>query len=60
MVGDVRDMFLENGMSDFLAKPLERKEIERVLCQWLPTGKWSVVRRAQEEPASSIATDTFN
>jgi PAS domain S-box-containing protein len=41
VVGDVRDMFLENGMNDFLAKPLDMLEIERVLRQWLPRGKWS-------------------
>jgi PAS domain S-box-containing protein len=41
VVGDVRDMFLENGMNDFLSKPLELREIERVLRQWLPRGKWS-------------------
>ena len=41
VVGDVRDMFLESGMNDFLAKPLEHREIERVLRQWLPAEKWS-------------------
>jgi len=35
VVGDVRDMFLESGMNDFLAKPLENLEIERVLLEWL-------------------------
>ncbi len=39
VVGDVRDMFLENGMNDFLSKPLEFDEIERVLAQWLPPEK---------------------
>jgi len=39
VVGDVRDMFLENGMNEFLAKPLEHKEIENVLRTWLPKEK---------------------
>ncbi len=39
-VGDVRKMFLECGMNDFLSKPLIIKELERVLRQWLPTDKW--------------------
>ena len=39
VVGDVRDMFIENGMNDFLSKPLENKEIERVLREWLPAEK---------------------
>ena len=40
-VGNVRDMFLENGMNDFVAKPLDMKELERALCIWLPREKWS-------------------
>jgi PAS domain S-box-containing protein len=46
VVGDVRDMFLENGLSDFLSKPMEKSEMERVLRQWLPAEKWSNVRRS--------------
>jgi len=39
VVGDVRDMFLMNGMNDFLSKPLEHSELQRVLREWLPSGK---------------------
>jgi CheY-like chemotaxis protein len=46
VVGDVRDMFLESGMNDFLSKPLDLKEIERVLRDWLPGAKWAYVPRA--------------
>jgi CheY-like chemotaxis protein len=42
VVGDVRDMFMRSGMNDFLSKPLEFNEIERVLREWLPRGKWSL------------------
>ena len=31
-VGNVWGMFMANGMNDFLAKPLNTKELERVLC----------------------------
>ncbi|MCL2544348.1 MAG: ATP-binding protein [Clostridia bacterium] len=44
VVGDVRDMFLASGMSDFLTKPLNHSELERVLRDWLPREKWSVER----------------
>ena len=49
VVGDVRDMFLKSGMSDFLSKPLDHTEIERVLREWLPREKWSLVQRAGED-----------
>jgi len=41
VVGDVRNMFLGSGMNDFLSKPLEYGEIERVLKALLPPSKWS-------------------
>ncbi len=40
-VGDVRTMFLEGGMNDFLSKPLVIKELERVLRRWIHTEKWT-------------------
>ncbi|MCL1828341.1 MAG: ATP-binding protein [Oscillospiraceae bacterium] len=48
VVGDVREMFIESGMSDFLSKPLELTEIERTLREWLPEEKWSMIRRSDE------------
>jgi len=39
VVGDVRDLFMESGMNDFLSKPLDLKEIERILREWLPKEK---------------------
>jgi CheY-like chemotaxis protein len=42
VVGDVKDMFLDGGMNDFVPKPLDITEIERVLMEWLPAEKWQV------------------
>jgi len=39
VVGDVRNMFIESGMNDYLSKPLEQRDIERVLLEWLPPDK---------------------
>ncbi len=39
-VGDVRTMFLDSGMNDFLSKPLVIKELERVMRRWIYTEKW--------------------
>ncbi|MDR3358062.1 MAG: response regulator [Desulfovibrio sp.] len=40
VVGEARSMFLQNGMNDFLAKPLEVRELELMLQTWLPRDKW--------------------
>ena len=48
VVGDVRDMFMESGMNDFLSKPLETSEIERVLREWLPREKWDMTSAKDE------------
>jgi CheY-like chemotaxis protein len=42
VVGDVRSIFLQSGMNDFLSKPLEFTEMERVLKTLLPRDKWSL------------------
>lgn len=34
-VQGAKEMFLENGMQDFLAKPILSKELERILDRWL-------------------------
>ncbi|MDR1483171.1 MAG: response regulator [Synergistaceae bacterium] len=52
VVGDVRDMFLQSGMNDFLSKPLEFDEIERVLMELLPCDKWSFIE--EEEAKKSV------
>jgi PAS domain S-box-containing protein len=44
VVGDVRDMFMKNGMNDFLSKPMEQVEMERVLREWLPPEKWGNIQ----------------
>jgi CheY-like chemotaxis protein/HPt (histidine-containing phosphotransfer) domain-containing protein len=38
-IGGAREMFLEEGFSDFVAKPVEISNLERVLKQYLPSEK---------------------
>jgi len=45
VVGDVRDLLIESGMNDFLSKPLDNKEMERILKELLPKNKWSFTKR---------------
>lgn len=42
-------MFLEQGMDDFLAKPVELEQLEEVLCKWIPKEK-QMKKKAGEEP----------
>jgi PAS domain S-box-containing protein len=41
VVGDVRSVFLQSGMNDYLPKPIDKTEVERILKRWLPKNKWS-------------------
>ena len=41
VLGDVKSIFLASGMNDFLAKPMDVLELERVLCELLPAEKWN-------------------
>ncbi|MDR3119974.1 MAG: response regulator [Clostridiales bacterium] len=38
-VAGQREMFLQNGMDDFLAKPIEIHKLEAILQKWLPAEK---------------------
>lgn len=31
-----RDMFVDNGFQDFIAKPLDKNELHEMLCKWIP------------------------
>ncbi|MDR2749417.1 MAG: response regulator [Clostridiales bacterium] len=35
----MREMFLDNGMNDYISKPIEIKELNRVLRKWIPQEK---------------------
>lgn len=38
-ISGVREMFINNGMNDFLAKPIEMSKLNAILEKWLPAGK---------------------
>jgi signal transduction histidine kinase/FixJ family two-component response regulator/HPt (histidine-containing phosphotransfer) domain-containing protein len=45
----MREMFIENGFNDFLAKPIDISKLDEVFARWIPKEK----RAVQESPASS-------
>ncbi|MDR2671327.1 MAG: response regulator [Oscillospiraceae bacterium] len=40
-VGDSRELFLSSGMNDYLLKPIEALEMNKILARWLPADKIS-------------------
>ncbi len=42
-VNDARDMFINNGFQDFIAKPISMKRIDEVLRRWLPGTKIELI-----------------
>jgi CheY-like chemotaxis protein len=39
----VREMFLENGFSDYLAKPVEMSKLNEIMEKWVPSAKREVI-----------------
>ena len=35
-INDAKEMFLQEGMQDFVAKPIDPKALDEVLNRWLP------------------------
>ncbi|MDR1156965.1 MAG: response regulator [Oscillospiraceae bacterium] len=53
-VGDSRELFLSSGMNDYLLKPIEAPEMNKILARWLPADKISrteSIDGADEAPA---------
>jgi CheY-like chemotaxis protein/anti-sigma regulatory factor (Ser/Thr protein kinase) len=50
-VKGMRDVFLSSGMDDFLAKPIEARELNRVLKKWLPGDMIKIEAREKKDDA---------
>ncbi|MDR1958053.1 MAG: response regulator [Planctomycetaceae bacterium] len=58
-VSGMKEMFLQNGMDDFLAKPIETGKLNSILGKWIPKEKQEEYsagrhRQYQEEPFLAI------
>ncbi|MDR0223313.1 MAG: response regulator [Oscillospiraceae bacterium] len=56
-VSGMREMFLENGMNDFLAKPIEPSKLDDILKKWLPPEK--ILEGAAAEEISNESAGEF-
>jgi CheY-like chemotaxis protein/anti-sigma regulatory factor (Ser/Thr protein kinase) len=53
-VSGIKEMFLENGMSDFISKPIEVRKLQEILAKWIPKNK---LEKAQDSSSAPEATD---
>ena len=53
-VSGMREMFLENGFSDFLAKPIDVANLDEILSRWIPAEKRAVNQNNPEQTAGNI------
>ncbi len=56
MLGD-RERFLEAGMSDYIAKPIEEKELITVLTKWIGATEPITAKQRIERPAADAGSD---
>ncbi len=53
----IKDMFIEEGMNDFLEKPIVMKKLNEILTKWLPLEKQIVVEAIEETPEELVTVD---
>jgi len=47
-ISGVKEMFLQNGLNDFLAKPIEMAKLNLILDKWIPKEKQEKITKAQD------------
>ncbi|MDR1510374.1 MAG: response regulator [Synergistaceae bacterium] len=53
------EMFLENGMNDFLAKPIDLQRLDSILKKWLPKEKQLAADSESETPGGASRAEMF-
>ncbi|MDR2517202.1 MAG: response regulator [Spirochaetaceae bacterium] len=56
-VSGARESFLEAGMNDFISKPIEAAELNRVLAAWLPREKILTGKKPAEKKPAGTGTE---
>jgi CheY-like chemotaxis protein len=52
-ISGMKEMYLENGFNDFISKPIELSEIERVMHDWIPKEKRQAFSRDEKKNKAS-------
>ena len=56
-VSGIKEMFLQNGMDDFLSKPIELSRLNSILQKWIPEAKREKYQDHQKERFAMDKTD---
>jgi PAS domain S-box-containing protein len=58
-VSGMRELFLENGFDDFLAKPIDAAKLDSALKKWIPAEKCrSMAEEDEKIPESAVSPET--
>lgn len=57
--GGAREMFLKEGMNDFIAKPIELRDMVNKIRRWLPEEKIVPISAQKQAPRTNEETDTL-
>ena len=49
-ISGAREMFLSEGFTDYLSKPIDAKELEKILMEYLPAEKLQTLTEEEEKP----------
>lgn len=55
----MRNIFLDGGMNDYVSKPIQLKELDRVMLTWLPQNKLLVKSEPEHTSSKSIQLDVL-
>jgi len=59
-VSGVREMFIQNGMNDFLAKPIETVKLDAVLEKWIPKEKQKRIQAQKTCEEKNLFVDSLH
>jgi len=59
-VSGMREMFIQNGFNDFLAKPIDVSKLDETLDRWIPAEKRKAEGTAGGEQKETVNKDTAN
>jgi signal transduction histidine kinase/CheY-like chemotaxis protein len=56
-VSGMKEMFLENGMNDFLSKPIATRRLDEILARWLPREKQ--IKHNEDDSANAAVSENI-